>query len=377
LGKCKKTPLYEFHKEKGHIIEFAGFCMPLYYNSIIQEHLSVRNNVGLFDVSHMGRIIVEGEDALEYLNYVTANDVNKLEEGRAQYTLLLNENGGIIDDLIIYRTSDNKYLLVVNAGNREKDYKWLVNHSNNYNWEVNINNVSDKTIMFAIQGPKAHLVMENMYKESKNLRRFSFLKTVFNNRELLISRTGYTGEDGFEVILFINNKEEAIEFWELIYNYVNKLGGALCGLGARDSLRIEAGYCLYGNDIDENTNPIEADLFWVVKMYKDDFIGKAALEEILKKGISKLRIGVILESKVVPRPGYKVHSNGDEIGFVTSGTYSPILNKGVGIVYVNKEYAIEGKEVNLVIRNKTYKGILKKFPLYDPNKYGYRRKTTV
>ena len=378
MKECKKTPLYDFHSKHGHIVEFSGFCMPLYFKSIIQEHLSVRNNVGLFDVSHMGRIFVKGERAAELLNYMTANDVYKLEDGKAQYTLLLNEKGGIIDDLIIYQLTRGEFLLVVNAGNREKDYKWLKHNSKLFNTSVAVENKSDQSVMFALQGPNAKTIINDLFPQTMDIKRFRFIITTFNGDHLLISRTGYTGEDGFELILFYNKLKNAKELWNILFDRVNEAGGLPCGLGARDSLRIEAGYCLYGNDIDENTNPYEADLSWVVKLYKDKFIGKEALEKINEGGdINRVRIGIVMDSKIVPRPGYKIfNTDKTEIGVVTSGSFSPILNKGIGMAYIQKRFAVDGNEVIMYIRNKEYKVIIKKFPLYDPEKFGYKRKTT-
>lgn len=374
MKKCKKTPLYDFHKKNGKIVEFAGFCMPLYYISIIQEHLSVRENVGLFDVSHMGRFLISGEEATDFLDFMTVNDVNKLVPGKAQYTLLLNNDGGIIDDLIIYKITDKEYLLVVNAGNRDKDFNWIDRHIKYYNWGVKISDKSDNSVMFALQGPNAPKVLSNILSNIAELRRFNFTETRYNDERLLVSRTGYTGEDGFELILFSTNNSVIHSLWNKLYNEVKNINGLVCGLGARDSLRIEAGYCLYGNDIDENTDPFEAGLDWVVKMYKNDFIGKNALIERQNR-IEKIRMGLVMNNKIIPRSNYKIFLEGEEIGYVTSGTFSPILNKGVGMVYVKKEYAERDMNITVLIRNKYHEGVLKEFPLYNPDEYGYKRKT--
>lgn len=377
MKECKKTPLYDFHSKHGHIVEFSGFCMPLYFKSIIKEHLSVRNNVGLFDVSHMGRLFVKGEGVADFLNYVTANDVSKLEDGKAQYTLFLNERGGIIDDLIIYQLSKDEFLLVVNASNRDKDYKWLKHHSNRFNANIELENMSDKSVMFALQGPNAKTIINDIFPQAVDIKRFRFITTTFNGDNLLISRTGYTGEDGFELILIYSKLENAKELWNILLSHVNDKGGLPCGLGARDSLRIEAGYCLYGNDINEDINPYEANLSWVVKLYKGKFIGKEALERISERGdINRVRVGIVMESKIVPRPGYKIfNANMKEIGIVTSGSFSPILNRGIGMAYIQKEFATNENEVIMYVRNKEYKAIIKDFPLYDPDKFGYNRRT--
>ncbi len=368
----KEIPLNDFHEAHAQMFEFAGFYMPLFYSSILAEHIAVRENVGLFDVSHMGRVIITGDDALDFVNYLTANDVSKLLDWKSHYSLFLNENGGIIDDIFVYKISAKRFLIVYNASNREKDYSWLLSNKNDY--QVNIQDISDTTLMLAIQGPKAIKVMENIFPDALSLKRFYFREFIFNNLEGWISRTGYTGEDGFEIIAFFKNKKDALQSWSLINTLIKKYQGSPCGLGARDSLRIEAGYCLYGNDINDSTNPFEANLSWVVKFDQKDFVGKKSLFE-LKNNVSRLRVGMIMKKRTIPRHNSKIYDdNGHEIGLITSGAFSPIIKRGIGMGYVDVEFAKPETRIYVGARGKLREGIIKGFPLYDPNKYGFRRK---
>ena len=376
----KKVLLNDIHENLGaRFTSFSGYRLPLYYHSITEEHLVVRNNVGVFDVSHMGRLIVEGADSSEFLNFVTANDVEKLYEGKLQYSLILNDKGGIKDDITIFMLSNEKHLLVVNAANRFKIINWLNRIISQRGYGIKVRDETEKTIMLAIQGPKStDIVSSIFYQYDINLKRFHFIKLSNYNDygHLIISRSGYTGEDGFELILYYVNKKKAINFWKHIYNSIKQFGGLACGLGARDMLRLEAGYCLYGNDIDESINPYEASLGWVVKLYKKDFIGKRQLLKIKDK-IKRIRTGLKMVDPGIPRRTYKLVSlkNTDSIvGYVTSGGYSPILKKGIGMVYVVKDYIGQERNILIDIRGKLRKGVLSNFPLYDPNKYGYTRK---
>lgn len=371
MTSLKEHLLTPIHKQKATMFDFAGFLMPLFYESILKEHLAVRKKVGIFDVSHMGRAIIEGLEATKFINYLTANDVNRLVNGKAHYSLFLNENGGIIDDILVYRFSSQKYLIVYNASNRGSDISWLKKHSPNY--DVKINDISDQTIMLAIQGPLARNIIKNIQVDALNLKRFYFINFLSKGLKGIISRTGYTGEDGFEIIFFYDNEQEAIDFWKYLENKIIELGGALCGLGARDSLRLEAGYCLYGNDISLETNPYEANLGWVVKLDQNNFIGKEKLI-IVKEKIKRLRIGFIMSSRAIPRHNYKIYSeNFKEIGVVTSGGFSPILNKGMGMGYILKEHAKTENNIFIAIRGKKIMANIKSFPLYDTNIYGYNR----
>jgi len=375
-----KTLLYEIHESLGaRFTSFAGYKLPLYYTSITSEHLAVRNDVGLFDVSHMGRLIVEGEDAKNFLNYLAVNDIEKLYPGKMHYSLLLNENGGIIDDITVFMLNHHKFILVVNAANRLKVVNWL--NKNKRDLKVSVRDVTRESIMLAVQGPKSENVYRDAYNEDFNLKRFHF--TIFGEPiekgSFIISRSGYTGEDGFEVIYFYNGKKDAYDLWRKIYGKIEQNSGLPCGLGARDMLRIEAGYCLYGNDIDENINPYEASLGWVVKLYKPSFIGKDKLLE-LKDKISKKRFGLVMTDPGIPRKGYRIYLsvNKDdfvEIGYISSGGYSPILEKGIGIAYININLLEDplDKEVFIDVRGKMRSAVIKNFPLFDETKYGYRR----
>lgn len=375
-----KTILFEIHESLGaRFTSFAGYKLPLYYRSITSEHLAVRNNVGIFDVTHMGRIIVQGEDAKEFLNFITANDVGRLYPGKMHYSLLLNENAGIIDDITVFMLSETNFLLVVNAANRLKVVNWLNRHKQSFN-DVSIRDVTKESIMLAIQGPNASEIYKLVYGEDFNIKRYNFqyVDGLHEEGESIVSRSGYTGEDGFEIVYFYREKKDAFNLWRRLYREIEKIGGLPCGLGARDMLRIEAGYCLYGNDIDENTNPFEASLDWVVKLYKPNFLGKERLLQ-LKNRVKKRRYGLIMIDPGIPRKGYKLfYRNNEEnveIGYVTSGGYSPILEKGIGMIYVDTTIIGEpkNKEVFIDIRGRLRKCIIKDFPLYDTSKYGYNR----
>ena len=369
----KKVPLNDYHEQHARMFEFAGFYMPLFYSSILTEHISVRENVGLFDVSHMGRVIINGNEALDFINYLTANDVNRLLDSKSHYSLFLNDKGGIIDDIFVYRISSKEFLVVYNASNRKKDYDWLIFNKNNY--QTTIRDISDSTLMFAIQGPKATSVINNIFPGALDLKRFYFKVFSFGSLKGWISRTGYTGEDGFEIIVFFKGKHDIIRLWSLLDSLVKKYNGSLCGLGARDSLRLEAGYCLYGNDINDDTNPFEANLSWVVKLDQKNFIGKSVLMR-LRNNIHRLRVGIVMKERSIPRHNFKIYSkNEHEIGFITSGGFSPLIKKGIGMGYVDIDFAKPGAEIYVNIRGKLKEGVIKKFPLYEPSMYGYRRKT--
>lgn len=370
----RRTPLYPYHKDHGNIVEFAGFQMPLFFGSIQEEHMAVRNSVGIFDVSHMGRSFVEGEEARSFLNYVTANDVSQLYVGKCQYTMLCNKKGGVVDDGVVSRISDDQYLFVYNASNREKDYNWMKSHLKTFN--TSLRDVSDSTIMLAVQGPKAEEVLVEEYPAVKGLNRFHVAEINVNGEKAWISRTGYTGEDGFEITLWIERtpRNFPLEFWSGLLNLVEKNGGSPCGLGARDTLRLEAGLCLYGSDLTDEITPLEAGYSWLVKFDKGDFVGKDVLEE--RKGrLRWRRMGLNMVDQGIPRHGYKIYNdNGIEIGFVSSGTFSPLLRKGVGSVYVEVKHAVVGGTVYVDLRRRRAKAELADFPLYDEDKYGWKRR---
>ncbi|MEM2117952.1 MAG: glycine cleavage system aminomethyltransferase GcvT [Candidatus Bathyarchaeia archaeon] len=378
--KLRRTQLYEIHKRMAKMTVFAGFEMPLWYTDVIPEHLAVRNSVGIFDISHMGRVIVTGPDSERFLNYVITNDVSKLLPNSAQYSVMCNEKGGIIDDFVVYRLEMEKFLVVFNASNREKDYNWLVKNSKEFN--VKIEEVSDNVAMFAVQGPKAEKTLQRISTEDlSKIERFKCGRTRLSDIEVFISRTGYTGEDGFEVFVWnasLAKPDNAVKLWNAILEAGKAFEVKPCGLGARDTLRLEAGMCLYGNDIDESTTPLEAALGFVVKLQKDNFIGKEALLKQKTDGIKRKRVGIQMIDQGIPRPNFEIYSaDSTKIGYVTSGTFSPLLRYGIGMGYVEASQTLEGTIVNVKIRGKLARAKIVSFPFYDAEKYGYKRKITT
>jgi len=376
----RRTQLYEIHKKTAKMTEFAGFEMPLWYKGITEEHLAVRNNVGIFDVSHMGRVIITGKDATSFLNYVITNDVTALKPNSALYSVMCNENGGIIDDFVVSCLEEEKFLLVPNATNREKDFNWLVKKAEGFN--VKIEDVSDKAAMFAVQGPNAEKTLQKICTtDLSKIERFKCTPAKLADIDVFLSRTGYTGEDGFEVYVWnapLDKPDNAIHVWNAILEAGRPYGIEPCGLGARDTLRLEAGLCLYGNDIDENTTPLEARLGFVVKFQKDNFIGKNALLKQKEEGVKRRRVGLQMVGQGIPRQGYKIYSEkGENIGQVTSGTFSPLLKCGIAMAYIQTQQAQEGNIVNIEIRGKMAKAKIVPFPFYDAEKYGYKRKPSA
>jgi len=378
IAETRKTQLYQAYKNDAKLTEFAGFQMPLYFDGIVSEHLAVRKGVGVFDISHMGRVIVTGGDSERFLNYVITNDVSKLAPDSALYSVMCNENGGIIDDFVVYRLEAEKFLMVFNAINREKDHTWLVRNSKGFN--VKVEDLSDSVAMLAVQGPGATVTLQKIAtKDLVKVDRFKCVSTRLSGVEAFLARTGYTGEDGFEIFIWrasIAEPDDAVKLWNDIIEAGRAFGIEPCGLGARDTLRLEAGLCLYGNDIDESINPYEAGLGFVVKLPKQDFLGKDALENLKGKGISRKRVGVVMVDRGVPRPEFPILNNERrQIGRLTSGTFSPLLKCGIGMGYVEASQAQEGNVVAIKIREKQARARIASFPLYDPDEYGYRRKT--
>jgi aminomethyltransferase len=351
--------------------------MPIFYKDITPEHLAVRDSVGIFDVSHMGRVMVTGTDSESFLNYVITNDVSALSSNSAQYSVMCTENGGIIDDFIVYRLETEKFLVVLNASNREKDYNWLVNNAKSFN--VKIEEISDNVAMFAVQGPNAEKTLQKISTEDlSKIGRFKCGHSRLASVDVFLSRTGYTGEDGFEVFIWntsLAKPDNAVKLWKAILEAGKTFGIESCGLGARDTLRLEAGLCLYGNDIDENTTPLEAALGFVVKLQKDRFVGKETLLKQKAEGTKRKRIGIRMMDQGIPRPGFEIYTDtGEKVGQLTSGTFSPLLKYGIGMGYVQTLYAQDGNIVNVKMRGKMAKGKIAGFPLYDAEKYGYKRK---
>ena len=341
--------------------EFAGYNMPIVYTSINEEHHNVRSNAGVFDVSHMGEFILKGPKALDLIQRVTSNDASKLTAGKAQYSCLPNDQGGIVDDLIVYCIEENKvYMLVVNASNIEKDWNWISKHNTE---GVDMENISDRTALLAIQGPKAVEYMQQLTDmDITNLKYYTFIKGKFAGVDnVLVSATGYTGAGGVEI--YFEDKDGAAEkIWNEIFRIGAPNGLKPIGLAARDTLRLEMGYCLYGNDIDDTTSPLEAGLGWITKFTKD-FTARPILEKQKAEGIKRKLVGFEMIDKGIPRHNYKIqNAEGAEIGYVTSGTQSPSFGKAIGMGYVTKEFAAEGSDIFVIIRDKAIKAQVVKMP---------------
>ncbi|MEE8632075.1 MAG: glycine cleavage system aminomethyltransferase GcvT [Candidatus Bathyarchaeia archaeon] len=371
-----KTHLQGFHAEHGKLVAFADFQMPIWYNGIISEHLAVRNSVGIFDVTHMGRVLVSGKDSERFLNYVITNDVSTLQPLSAQYSVMCNENGGIIDDFVLSKLEENRFLMVYNSANRTKNFSWLEKHAARF--QVEIEDVSENMAMFAVQGPKAEQTLNEVSsRDLTEIKRFKCGWTEIAERDVFLTRTGYTGEDGFEVFVpntTVSKPESAVKVWNTILGAGEKFDIEPCGLGARDTLRLEAGMCLYGNDIDEKTTPLEARINFVVKLHKADFLGREALVKQKAEGVKRKRVGLKMREPGIPRAGSEVLLGGRRIGNVTSGTFSPLLKIGVAMAYVEPDHAKPEETVDVKIRNKSVKAKIVRFPLYDTEKYGYSRK---
>lgn len=354
----KNTPFTQKHMALGaKMAPFAGYNMPISYSGINDEHATVRNNAGVFDVSHMGEFILKGENALELIQRVTSNDASKLTDGKAQYSCLPNEEGGIVDDLIVYCIEENKvYMLVVNASNIEKDWNWISARNTN---NVEMHNISDKTCLLAIQGPNATKLLQPLTGlDIMNLKYYTFVKGVFAGVEnVIISATGYTGAGGIE-IYFEDKDDDALKIWDAIAG----LGIKPIGLGARDTLRLEMGYCLYGNDINDTTSPLEAGLGWITKFTKP-FTAKAILEKQKTEGVHRKLVGFEMLERGIPRHDYIIKdAAGNIIGKVTSGTQAPSLNKAIGLGYIDLKHAALDSEIFIDIRNNPVKAKVVKFP---------------
>lgn len=360
-NQLKFTALTDLHTRLGaKMVPFAGYLMPVSYEGINAEHETVRNGVGVFDVSHMGEFILKGPDALDLIQRVTSNDASKLFDKKVQYSCLPNETGGIVDDLLVYRIDEKTYMLVVNASNIDKDWDWI----QKYNTKgVEMHNISDKTSLLAVQGPKAVEVLQPLTDmDLRNMEYYTFDKGKFAGIDnVLVSATGYTGAGGFEV--YFENKD-AEHIWNKIFEAGKSYGIKPIGLGARDTLRLEMGFCLYGNDINDTTSPIEAGLGWITKFTKE-FTNSAALKAQKENGVSRKLVGFEMIDRGIPRHDYEVrNANGETIGTVTSGTQSPSLQKAIGMAYVKPEFAKEGTEIFIPIRDKALKAKVVKIPFY-------------
>lgn len=359
----KRTPFYSLHKQAGaKLIDFGGFEMPVQYDSIRKEHNAVRNSVGMFDVSHMGEFFIKGTHALDLIQHLTINDASKLSPGKAQYTAMCYEDGGIVDDLLVYMLEENKYMLVVNASNIEKDYAWV---TDNNAFDARVGNKSDEICLLAVQGPKSIDVLQKLTGISlSNIKFYTFEKGALAGFEnIIFSATGYTGEKGFE-LYFDKNEVDAESIWTAILDAGKEFGIETCGLGARDTLRLEMGFALYGNDITKDTHPLEARMGWLTKLEKGDFIGRSALKKKKEKGLERKLVGFTIEDKrSIPRSGYDILDEDDnEIGFVTSGTRSITLDKNIGMGYVKRDFAEANEIIFIEIRNKKAKAIVEQPP---------------
>lgn len=359
--ELKRTPLYEEHAAAGaKLVPFAGYEMPVQYRSgILAEHQAVRLRAGLFDVSHMGEIYIRGPQALDLIQSVTTNDASTLVVGQAQYSVMCREDGGCIDDCIVYRFED-VYMIVVNASNRDKDRDWL--YYNSEKFDVEVTDKSDDIGLIALQGPKAQDILSRLTKASlDDIKYYHFGEGEVAGARAIISRTGYTGEDGFELYV---DAGDARKLWQRIMEAGAPEGLIPAGLGARDSLRLEMGYALYGNDIDDRHTPLEAGLGWVTKLDKENFAGKQALVKQKSEGVRQRLVGFILKERGFPRHGYEVRWNGEAAGEVTSGTVSPSLEQGIGLAYVPVEASKAGSTIEIVVRDKPVAAEVTRPPFY-------------
>ncbi|WP_179151973.1 glycine cleavage system aminomethyltransferase GcvT [Oceanobacillus senegalensis] len=360
----KRTPLFEVYKNYGaKVIDFGGWELPVQFSGITEEHEAVRNEAGLFDVSHMGEVLVEGKDAESFINYLVTNDVTKIDRNQTQYTAMCYPDGGTIDDFLIYKLADEKYLLVVNAANVEKDYEWMKQHVKG---EVTLKNISDDVGLLAIQGPKAANILQKLTdKDLSEIAPFRFEEHVKLDgiNDVLVSRTGYTGEDGFELYLAADQTEA---LWEKLLQVGEEDGLKPCGLGARDTLRFEARLALYGQELTKEISPLEAGIGFAVKTKKEsDFIGKSVLTKQREEGLKRKLVGIEITGRGIPRHGYKVSSeDGEEIGFVTSGTRSPSLKKSLGLALISTEHSKVETPLKVQIRKKMIDAVVVKTPFY-------------
>jgi aminomethyltransferase len=360
--RMKQTPFTQKHIELGaKMAEFAGYNMPISYTGINDEHQTVRKNAGVFDVSHMGEFMLKGADALDLIQRVTSNDASKLTAGKAQYSCLPNENGGIVDDLLIYCIEENNvYMIVVNASNIEKDWNWFQKFNDR---KVEMHNISDDTCLLAVQGPNATKILQSLTDmDILNLKYYTFVKGNFAGvNNVLVSATGYTGAGGVE-IYFKDENDNANKIWDAIFKAGSAQGLKPIGLAARDTLRLEMGYCLYGNDIDDTTSPLEAGLGWITKFTKE-FTAKPILQKQKESGIERKLVGFEMVDKGIPRHNYLIKDESDnEIGYVTSGTQSPSLNKAIGMGYVKNAHASIDHLIYIKVRDKLLKAKIVKIP---------------
>ena len=357
---AQRTLLYDRHRSAGaRIVDFAGWDMPVSYTSALEEHRAVRERCGLFDVSHMGELEVRGPGAAAWCNRLTVNDVTRLRDGDGQYSVLCDDRGGVIDDLIVYRLAADRFLLVVNAANIDGDVAWLAAHEGG---DCELRNRSDDTALLALQGPRAAAVLAPLVSlDVGTMRPFTIAASHVADASVLVARTGYTGEDGFEIVVPSAN---VVGLWDTLVQAMAPVGGLLCGLAARDTLRLEAALPLCGSDMDRTTTPLEAGLGWVVKLAKGEFVGQEVLAEQHRQGVSRCLVGLEMDEAGVPRHGQRVLANGDEIGQVTSGTKSPTLGSFIGMAYVQSTHAMPGTRVAVDMRGRHHAAHVVERPFY-------------
>ncbi|NHJ21113.1 MAG: glycine cleavage system aminomethyltransferase GcvT [Candidatus Lokiarchaeota archaeon] len=358
ITDLKKTPLYDIHVKLGaKMVDFAGFSMPVQYESIIKEHEAVRTNAGVFDVSHMGEFLLEGKDVIDFLQYIMINDLNLLEPSKGQYSCMCYENGTVVDDLVYYEEAPDRFRMIVNAGNIEKDFQWLTEHIGTKN--VKITNLSKERCRLAFQGPKSDEYLQSLVDvDLASINRFFFAHCNLSGIPIFLARTGYTGERGFEISF---DNIHAKNVWGALIN----LGASPAGLGARDSLRLEATYSLYGHEINDSITPVEAGLFWLVKPKEGiDYIGKKILIKQKSQGTDRVIVGLNLLDRGILRENFKIFKDGEEIGYITSGGYSPTLKKTIGLGLIKKQFKEEGTQLEIEVRNKSLRGIVVPTPFY-------------
>lgn len=367
--ELKKTPLNEEHRKlNGKMVDYAGWDMPVSYPAgTINEHLRTRTASGLFDVSHMGEIHVDGPDAIKFVNSITTNDVTKLVDGQAHYSALTRENGGVVDDLLVYRFGEEKLFLVVNAGTTEKDWLWIESHKGTH--DVTLRHASVEYCQIAVQGPDATGILQKLTETNLDeIKYYHFTTGQVDGVDAIISRTGYTGEDGFEVYAAA---EKGPQLWQKLLeagNYGAENGILPCGLAARNTLRLESAMSLYGHEISDDLNPLEANLGWICKLGKGDFIGRSALAKIKEEGLKKKLVGFEMHDRGIARDEQDVYINGEKVGYVTSGSPAPFLKKNIGLAYVPVEYANIGQEITIDVRGRQLPATIVPTPFYKRSK---------
>lgn len=357
---AKRTAFYDIHRSiGGKLVGFAGFEMPIQYEGIIKEHLAVRNSVGVFDVSHMGEVEVTGKDAFDYVQKLTTNDVSKLGEGKIQYSAMCKPDGGIVDDLLVYDMGE-KFMLVINASNIEKDLNWM---EENLSGDTQLKNISDEISLLAVQGPNALNVLQKLTDtDLSSIPYYNFANGKMAGQDVIISHTGYTGEKVCFEIYSSSDKENSEALWNAIMEAGQEFDIQPCGLGARDTLRLEYAFRLYGNDMDETTNPIEAGLGWITKMEVEEFNGRDAIQKVKDEGLKRKLVGFEVEGKLVARHGAEIYRGDEKIGYVTSGGPSPVLEKNIGLGYVKKGFDALDTEIEIDVRGKRIKALVVKTP---------------